>query len=109
ARMTAMLQPEPSTPKTPWTRSRTLVLRALAFLAGTHAAAVEVQPWSVFVRALLGLTLLIVLSLIGLQTLYVTNGATFGSGGLYDYLGLFLWGLSADIGQRTLQNLPGRA
>ncbi len=44
--------------------------------------------------------------LLGLQTLYVNSGATFGVGGLYDYLGLFLWGVTADVAQRTLLNLP---
>jgi hypothetical protein len=43
--------------------------------------------------------------MVGLKTLYVDNGASFGAEGLYDYLGLFMWGLSAEVAQSTLQNL----
>jgi hypothetical protein len=35
----------------------------------------------------------------------VNAGATFGVNGLYDYLGLFLWGLSADIANQGLRKL----
>jgi hypothetical protein len=51
------------------------------------------------------LLLLLLLALVGMKTLYVDAGTTFGSAGLYDYLGLLLWGLSADVAQRSLQQL----
>jgi hypothetical protein len=58
------------------------------------------------VRPLLGGLLLVLLWFIGYQSLYLNGSATFGSGGVADYLPLFVWGLSADIAQRTLQSLP---
>jgi hypothetical protein len=77
----------------------------LAWLAGTRVISLtEIRYW--LVRPLLFIALLILLTLLGWQTLYINNGTNFGVGGLLDYLGLFLWGLSADIAQRTLQNLP---
>jgi hypothetical protein len=77
--------------------------KVMAALSGAEVAGAELRFW--FVRPLLFLILLVGLALLGLQTLYVNSGSTFGSAGLYDYLGLFLWGLSADVAQRTLQNL----
>jgi hypothetical protein len=58
-------------------------------------------------QPLLFLVLLALLMLVGLKYLYIDapGGATFGSSGAYDHLGLFLWGLSADVAQRTLQQL----
>ena len=76
---------------------------ALHFVLGVDAMAVEQRFW--FVKSLLFLVLLILLALIGLQTLYVNNGAIFGVNGIYDYIGLFLWGMSAEVAQRTLQDL----
>ncbi|WP_265584446.1 MULTISPECIES: hypothetical protein [unclassified Coleofasciculus] len=35
------------------------------------------------------------------------RGTTFGSDPFADYLGLVLWGLSADVASRSLSNLPG--
>jgi hypothetical protein len=78
--------------------------RFLEWLAGTPRSAA--QPPLRWVRALLFFLLLVLLALLGWQTLYIQNGANFGVGGFLDYLGLFLWGLSADITQRTLQTLP---
>jgi hypothetical protein len=74
----------------------------LAFLAGTRITAEEPKP---VVKPLAFLGLLVLLTLIGMKTLYI-DIATFGAQGMFDYLGLFLWGLSSDIAQRTLQNLP---
>lgn len=75
----------------------------MAVLSGAQLVGAEVRFW--LVRPLLFFILLIGLALLGLQTLYVNAGSTFGAGGLYDYLGLFLWGLSAEVAQRTLQSL----
>lgn len=52
---------------------------------------------------------LILLALFDLQTLYVNTGAIFGAAGVYDYLGLFLWALTADVASSSLINLAGRA
>jgi hypothetical protein len=79
------------------------LVKVMATLSGTEMVGAQVRYW--LVRPLLFLVLLVALALLGLQTLYVNAGSTFGAAGLYDYLGLFLWGLSADVVQRTLQNL----
>ncbi|MCX6033181.1 MAG: hypothetical protein NT169_28340 [Chloroflexi bacterium] len=78
--------------------------RFLAGLSGLQFVTAETRFW--FFRPALSVLLLVLLMLLGLQTLYVNSGATFGVGGLYDYLGLFLWGITADVAQRTLLNLP---
>ncbi|MEN6373489.1 MAG: hypothetical protein ABFD75_01745 [Smithella sp.] len=77
--------------------------KMMATLSGIEFMNAEFRYW--FVSPLLFLILLVGLALLGLQTLYINAGSTFGAGGLYDYLGLFLWGLSADVAQRTLQTL----
>jgi hypothetical protein len=59
-----------------------------------------------FFRPVLSVLLFVLLILLGLQTLYVNSGTTFSTGGLYDYLGLLLWGITADVAQCTLLNLP---
>ncbi|MDZ8257003.1 hypothetical protein [Nostoc sp. ChiQUE01b] len=59
------------------------------------------------VRPLLSLTLLVGLSAMGISSLYIENGTTFGARPFADYLGLILWGLSADVASRSLSNLPG--
>jgi hypothetical protein len=46
---------------------------------------------------------------VGFQTLYVNNGATFGSNAVFDYIALFIWGLSAEVGTRGLGNVSGTA
>ncbi|MCA1591077.1 MAG: hypothetical protein LC754_00140 [Acidobacteria bacterium] len=78
--------------------------RLLAAIAGTDLMSAEAR--FLFWRPLFFLLLLVLLGLLGLKTLYIDAGANFGVEGIYDYLGLFLWGLSADVVQRTLQNLP---
>lgn len=55
-------------------------------------------------RPLLFFMLLVGLCLVGLQSSYLSS-ATFGVNGLYDYLGLVLWGIGSDLTQKTLQNL----
>ncbi len=56
-------------------------------------------------RPLLSLVLLIGLSIVGMGSLYVENGRAFGANPFADYLGLVLWGLSADVTSRKLSNL----
>jgi hypothetical protein len=60
------------------------------------------------IRPLLYLVLVIFLAVVGLDTLYINSGATFGANPIGDYLGLVLWGLSADVAGRTLGNLTGK-
>jgi hypothetical protein len=76
----------------------------LAFLTGSSVAQARISYW--LFRPLMFLVLLVLLVLLGMQSLYVNAGASFGVNGVYDYVGLLLWGMSADIAQRTLQNLP---
>lgn len=59
------------------------------------------------VRPLLSLILLVGLSAVGIGSLYVENGTTFGARPFADYLGLILWGLSADVASRSLSSLQG--
>ncbi len=87
-----------------WTWMARTFAYLLSLLAGYRFPDAELRYW--FVRPILAILLIILLLLIGLQTLYANAGATFGSAGLYDYLGLFLWGFSTDIATRSLQNLP---
>lgn len=77
--------------------------RVMATLAGTDLIGAGTRFF--VLRPIFFVALLILLTLVGLKSLYIDNGTTFGSGGLYDYLGLFMWGLSAEIAQRTLQTL----
>jgi hypothetical protein len=65
----------------------------------------EATLW--FVRPLLSLTLLLALTALGINSLYVENGKNFGARPFSDYLGLILWGLSADVASRSLSSLQG--
>lgn len=58
------------------------------------------------VRALVWLTLIGILGLIGFQTQYINTATTFGAGGIYDYLALLLWGMASDVASATILNLP---
>jgi hypothetical protein len=79
---------------------------ALIFLSGlSDEIRAEATLW--LVRPLLYLVLLVGLLAVGIGTLYVDNGLTFGANPLADYMGLILWGLSADVASRTLSNLQG--
>jgi hypothetical protein len=55
----------------------------------------------------LGVLVWVGLLVVGFQTLYVNQGASFGSNGIFDYVGLILWGLTADVASRSLGNLAG--
>jgi hypothetical protein len=57
-----------------------------------------------YVRPFLFLMLLVLLAFTGLYNSYLKN-LSFGVEGFFDYLSLFLWGISADVAQKTLQNL----
>ncbi len=80
--------------------------RSLIVLSGVSTAVrAEATLW--VVRPLLSLALLFGLLVVGIRALYVEKGATFGADPFADYLGLVLWGLSADVASRSLSNLPG--
>jgi len=89
--------------KTPAVR-RSGLEQVLLVLSGVQPVDASFAIWR-FVKPSLYLILLLSLALVGLYSLYVKN-ATFGSDLLFDYVGVFIWGMSADIAQRTLQNLP---
>lgn len=80
-------------------------VRLLAWLSGIRLNA-DARFW--IVRPILSLVLLVLLALWGMQALYVNAGTTFGATGLYDYTGLLLWGLTADVVSRSLSNLPAK-
>ena len=78
-------------------------LRFVRTLAGT-----ESDPrigWYAYLKPVLSLLLLIALVMVGLYGMYFKN-TVFGADWLYDYFGLLVWGVSADVAQRTLQTLP---
>ena len=81
------------------------IVRTLSFLAGTRGPATARVKYAA-VKPALFFVLLVVLCLTGFNTLYVKAPAGFGSAGLFDLLGLFMWGLTADVAQSTLQRLP---
>jgi hypothetical protein len=76
-----------------------------AFSGLSEELRAEATLW--IVRPLLYFVLLLGLVAVGLETLYVSKGVTFGATAFTDYLGLILWGLSADVAGRTLSNLQG--
>lgn len=82
-----------------------LLLRVVCALAGTRSPA-PARVKYVVAKPALFLVLLVVLCLTGFNTLYVKAAAGFGSAGLFDQLGLFMWGLTADVAQGALQRLP---
>ena len=80
--------------------------RVLIILSGvSERVRAEATFW--VVRPLLSLILLVGLSAVGMGSLYVENGTTFGARPFSDYLGLILWGLSADVASRSLSSLQG--
>jgi hypothetical protein len=79
--------------------------RFVAGLLGMQLTA-DVRYW--LLRPIFWLLVLFLLALLGMQTLYVNAGATFGAAGIYDYLGLFLWGVSVDVASSGLRNLQSR-
>lgn len=76
--------------------------KLLAFFTGDPSVGAGLRYW--VVKPLLAIVLLGALGAIGLYTLYV-KVPTFGSSGMYEYLGLFVWGLGAEAAQRTLTGL----
>jgi hypothetical protein len=84
----------------------TKIQRFLITLSGvSERVRAEATFW--VVRPLLSLILLVGLAAIGMRSLYVENGTAFGARPFADYLGLILWGLSADVASRSLSSLQG--
>jgi hypothetical protein len=71
-----------------------------------HMERVTADTKFIIIRPLLAFILFGLLVLIGFENFYVSSGATFGAGGMADYLALVLWGLTAEVAQSTLQRLP---
>jgi hypothetical protein len=92
--------PEPTVPAPP--AKPNFVLKSISFLSG--AEPIDGDFFVHYGRPLMFLLLLILLAFVGLYNSYIKN-ATFGVEGYFDYLSLFLWGISADVAQKTLQNL----
>jgi hypothetical protein len=83
--------------------------RLKGFLIGLTGLADQVRAEATLwlVRPLLYIVLLLGLLVLGIQSMYVDKGLSFGANPVADYLGLVLWGLTADVASRTLSNLPG--
>lgn len=58
-------------------------------------------------RPLLYFALLFALLWLGMESLYVDKGVSFGAQPLLDYFTVIFWGLSSDVASRTLGNLKG--
>ena len=78
--------------------------KSLIFLSGSKFRT-QATYW--FARPLFSLMLLLGLSVVGMRSLYMQKGSTFGADPFSDYLGLLVWGLSADVASRSLSNLAG--
>lgn len=98
----AQQQPAPPSRVAPVIARPNKFLQGLSLLSG--ATPIDSSWYYSFGRPLMFLLLLILLAFVGLYNSYIKN-ATFGSEGYFDYLSLFLWGISADVAQKTLQNL----
>jgi hypothetical protein len=72
-----------------------------SMFAGTDVRKNDNHP---IIKAIGFLLLLGLLTVIGLKSLYIDVG-TFGVNGVFDYLGLFLWGMSSEIAKKTLENV----
>lgn len=79
--------------------------KTLAFVAGTGTAGVSL--YYRYLRPLMYLVVMFVLVIYGLWQNYSTGAeaATFGAQGISQYAALFLWGVTADIVNKTLQQL----
>lgn len=79
----------------------------LVMLSGlSEQVRAEATLW--FIKPLLSLTLLLTLTAVGLNSLYIENGKTFGARPFTDFLGLILWGLSADVASRSLSQMKDK-
>jgi hypothetical protein len=94
----------PSLPTDPAWLAR--LKRSLVAVSGlSEQIRAEATLW--LVRPLLYVALLGGLLTVGINSLYVDKGVTFGVNSLSDYLILVVWGLTADVTSRSLSNLRG--
>ncbi len=77
---------------------------ARQLILGVETARNDAMAW---LQLLLKIALFIGLVVVGIETLYVTQGLFFGANPLTDYLSLVLWGLTAEVTSRTLSTLRG--
>lgn len=86
-------------------RQPSRIERLLSLLAGTGTEGVGL--YYQYLRPLMHFTVLLVLVLYGVWQHYSggADAATFGSQGISQYAMLFLWGVSADIVNKTLQSI----
>jgi hypothetical protein len=82
-------------------------VRLLSMLAGVDVDTNSAEFRFRVLRPLLFFALLILLVLLGLESQYLSK-VNFGADGLFDYVTLFLWGISAEVINSTLQGLPAR-
>lgn len=100
AKIKTILARTTETPAQSKTRER------LAIFAGlSNEVRAEATLW--VVRPVLYCVLILGLVFVGLETLYFKEGEVFGVNRVFDYVGIFIWGLSADVASRTLSNLRG--
>ncbi|GAA6617989.1 hypothetical protein [Scytonema sp. NUACC26] len=99
-----LIKRETIPPKPTMTERLQMFLVTLSGLSDRVSA--EATLW--FIKPLLSLTLLLTLTGVGLNSLYVENGKTFGARPFTDFLGLLLWGLSADVASRSLSPVKGK-
>jgi hypothetical protein len=62
--------------------------------------------WRIFLGWLpliIGIVIVVIIALIGLKTQWASD-LTFGSGGVIDYVALFLWGVAAFVTGKTLSD-----
>lgn len=86
----------------PVTQGVTWTRRTLDWLTGTEFR-MEVNYR--LAKPLFSLALLIGFSVVGMRSLYVEKGETFGANPFTDYLGLLVWGLTTDVTSRSLSAL----
>ena len=99
AAATDVLVPIPPAPQRKGLRS------VVGYLTGHEdAARAAVTLW--FLRPLLYLVLILLLSFVGLMQLYFKN-PIFGADFINDYFGLFVWASGSDVASRTLSNFKG--
>jgi hypothetical protein len=63
--------------------------------------------WNLYAGYIFYLVLIIGLLIVGLQTLYINEGSTFGANPFSDYVKVFTWGLAGEIASKTLTKMTG--
>ena len=74
----------------------------LWFISLFSGVSVNARTKYAYLRPLAAMATFLVLVLLGFQQIYVDGGDTFGLGGFYDYLKLFIWGVISDVFSRSL-------